>query len=80
MCRRKKCAVLTETPVMKVKPGSSITPNAEITYKICNSAVNHSVIIDASGSGTYPNAAINKTGLDEQSEDPIDPNRSAAFM
>jgi hypothetical protein len=35
--------------------------------------------IDASGSWTYPNAAINKTRLDQQSEDPIDFPRSSSF-
>jgi hypothetical protein len=78
MCRKKAGAVLTETPAMKVKPGSRNTPKAEIPYKICDRPVSHSVIIDASGSGTYPNAAINETGLDEQSEDPINPHRSTS--
>ena len=73
ICRRKTCAVLTETLAMKVKPGSCIKPNAKIIYKICNSAVNHSVIYHTSGGVTYPNATIKKTGLDEQSEDPINP-------
>ena len=35
--------------------------------------------IDASGSGTYPNAAINKTRIDQQSENPIDPITSSSF-
>jgi hypothetical protein len=47
MCRRNTCAVLTEISAMKVKPGS---PNVEIVYKTCDSAVNYSVIINASGS------------------------------
>jgi hypothetical protein len=74
-------AVLTEinnkTASMTVKPGSGNTWNAEITYKICNFSVTASA--DASGSETYPNAAINKTGLDEESEDPIDPHRCTSF-
>ena len=80
MCRRKTCAVLTATPAMKVKPGSSIKPNADIIYIICNSAVNQSVVIDNSGGVTYPNAAIKKTGLDQQSEYPIDPYISTSCI
>ena len=76
-------AVLTEmnnkTASMTVNPGSGNTWNAEIKYKICNNVVNPSASIDASGSGTYPNTAINKTGLDEQSEHPIDPHRCTSF-
>jgi hypothetical protein len=67
---------------MSAKPISDSTWNAEIKYKIYNhSAVNPSqaASIDVSGSGTYPNAAINKTGLDEQSKDPIDSHRSTSF-
>ena len=75
---RNTSGVLTETPAMVMKPGSRNTPKAEITYKICECAVN-SVSIEASGSGTYPNAAINETRLDEQSEDPIDPHRPIPF-
>ena len=59
---------------MVVKPGSGNFVDFEIQYKICNSAVIPSMSIYGSGSGTYPNAAINKTGLDQQSEDPIDPH------
>jgi len=41
-----------------------------------------SASIDTSGSasGTYPNAGINDTRLEQQSEDPLDPHRSASFM
>ena len=80
MCRRKTCVVLTTIPAMKAKPRLSIKPNADIRYIICNSTVNHSVIIDTSGGVTYPNAAINKTGLDEQNEDPIGSYRSTSFI
>jgi hypothetical protein len=78
MHRKKTCAVLTETPAMKVKPGSRNTPKAKIPYKICDCPVSHSVIIDTSGSGTYPNTAINESRLDEQSENPINPHRSTS--
>ena len=64
---------------MTVKPGSGNAPEVEIQYKICNSVVNPSTNIEASGSGTYPNAAIYKTRLDEQCEDPIDPHNSLSF-
>ena len=53
-CVEEKCVVLTETNDMAVKPGSWIRPNAEIKYKICNSVVNPSVIIDASGEWDIP--------------------------
>ena len=79
MCGRKICAVLTETREMTVKPGSGSTPYVEIQYKICNSAVNPSASVAASGSGTDPNTAIYKTRFDEQSEDPIDPHNSPSF-
>ena len=79
MCRRNECAVLTETRAMTVKPGSGNAPEVEIQYKICNSLVNPSVSIEAPGRGTYPNAAIYNTGIDEQSEDPIDPHNSPSF-
>ena len=79
MCRRKTCAVLTEINAMTVKPGSGNAPDVEIQYKICNCAVNTSASFDASGSETYPNAAIYKTRLDEQGEDPIDPHDSPSF-
>jgi hypothetical protein len=78
-CAVETCAVLTETNAMVVKPGDGKTPNVEIQYKICNSAVNPSPSIKASGSGTYPNAAINNTGLDEQSKDPIGPDKFTSF-
>jgi hypothetical protein len=71
--------VLTETKTMTVKPGEGITPNVEIQYNICNSMVNPAASIWASGSGTYPNAAIKKTGLNEQSEYPINPDKSTSF-
>ena len=80
MCRGETRVVLTETPPMKVKPGSSIKPNADIIYMICNSVVNHSVIIDTSGGETYPNATIDKTGLDQQSENPINPYISTSCI
>ena len=79
VCRRNTCAVLTETSAMTVKPGSGNAPDVEIQYKICNSVVNPFASIEASGGGTYPNEAIYKTGLDEQSEDPIDPYKSPSF-
>jgi hypothetical protein len=78
-CVEETCAVLTEINAMAVKPGEGNRPNVEIKYKICNSVVNPSPSIMASGCGTYPNAAINKTGLDEQSKDPVDPNKSTSF-
>ena len=62
---------------MTVNPGSGNTRNAEIRYKICNGMVNPSENNDALR--TYPKAAINKTGLDEQSEDPLDPHGYAPF-
>jgi hypothetical protein len=78
-CRSNTFEVLTATPAMAMKPGSRNTPKTEIAYKTCDSAVNHSVIFDASRSGTYPNTAINETGLDEQSENPIDLHRSTSI-
>ena len=36
MCRGETRVVLTETPSIKVKPGSSTKPNADIIYIICN--------------------------------------------
>ena len=79
MCRKNTCAVLTETSAMMVKPRLGNAPDVEIQYKICNSVVNLSASIEASGSGAYPSAAINKPGLDEQREDPIDPHDSPSF-
>ena len=79
VCRRKTYAALTEISAMEVKPGSGNAPDVEIQYKLCNSVVNPSASIEASGSGTYPNEAIYKTRLDEQSEDPIDPHSSPSF-
>ena len=79
VCGRNTCSALTETSAMEVKPGSGNAPDVEIQYKICNSVVNPSARIEASGSWTYPNEAIYKTGLDEQSEDPIDPHNSPSF-
>ena len=62
---------------MKVKPGENKKPNVEIQYKIWKSIVNPSARIAPEGSSvTYPNAAINKTRLDEQREDSIDPHKS----
>ena len=83
MQKEHNAAVLTEinnkTASMTVNPGSGNTWNAEIKYKIYNSVVNTSASINAFGSGTYPDTAINKTRLDEQSEDPIDPHGSTSF-
>ena len=53
-CIEEKCAVLTETNAMAVKPGSWIRSNADIKYKICNSVVNPSAIIYASGEWDIP--------------------------
>ena len=64
---------------MTVKPGSGNRPAIAHQYKICHSLVNPSASIDTYGSRTYPNATINKTRLDEQREDPIDPQRSPSF-
>ena len=75
MSRRNACAVLTERNAMLVKLGSGNMVDFEIQYKICNSVVNPSMSNDASGSGTYPNEAINKTRLDQKSEDPTKPQR-----
>jgi hypothetical protein len=73
-------AVLTETNDMKVKPGEGKMPNVEIQYKIWKGIVNTSARTPPEGSsGTYPNAAINKTRLDEQREDPIDSHKSTPF-
>jgi hypothetical protein len=49
---------------MTAKPISDITWNAEIKYKIYNSAVSPSASMNIR-KWTYPNDAINKTGLDE---------------
>lgn len=65
------------TASMTMKPRLDITWNAEITYKICNSSGNP---VCEYKSSTYPYAAINKTRLDEQSEDPIDPQRSTSSI
>ena len=65
---------------MTVKPGSGNTRNAEIRYKICNQQYNEPFSAHRRfGSETYPKAAIDKTGLDEQSEDPLYPHRYAPF-
>ena len=68
MCRRNTSAVLTETYAMTVKPGLGIWPDFPREYKTCKSVVNLSVGVDASGNGTYPKEAMNKTRLDKQSE------------
>ena len=74
---------LTEIKAMMVKPGVRNTPNVEIPYRSCNGVaicvMNPSASIEPSGGGTYPNAAINKAGLDEQSEYPIDSHKSTSF-
>jgi hypothetical protein len=64
---------------MSVKLGSGNMVDFEIQYKICNSVVNPPMSNDASGSVTYPNEAINKTGFDQQSEDPTKPQRSTSL-
>ena len=67
----------SRTASMTVKPGSGNTRNAEIKYKICNGIRKYSASIRATK--TYPKATINKTGLDEQSEDPLDPDGYTSF-
>ena len=64
---------------MTVKPGLGNRLAIPHQYKSCGSVTNPSESIDTSESGTYPNAAINKTRLDEQREDPIDPKRSPSL-
>ena len=68
MCGRSTSAALTETYAMTVKPGLGIWPDFPREYKTCKSVVNLSVGVDASGNGTYPKEAMNKTRLDKQSE------------
>ena len=64
---------------MSVKLGSGNMVDFEIQYNICNNVVNPSVRNDASRSGTYPNEAINETGLNQQSEYPTKPQRSSTL-
>jgi hypothetical protein len=66
------------TESITVKPGSGNTRNAEIRYKICVSVVSQGV--DAFRcSDTHPKAAVNESGLDQESENLFDFHGDAAF-